>query len=534
MRGWLQQCRAEHSKADCRLSTKPRLPTRILDISQEAPSLVETVDQFDDYAALSHCWGSTEGSMPPKMLLSNLGTHIADGVATESLSQTFKDAITVAKHLGYRYLWVDSLCIIQDDHRDWQYESGRMADVYGNADLVIGATSAVDSSSGFLGLRQGFLQQGAIQLDAPQRQRAWTVCYRTALPHNPWLSNQEAFRPADEGPLETRGWAYQERTMARRYVSFGKSELCWECTAMLDCECCSLQGCGRSPDDAPPEVVRRTVVLPPRKYNLRRKLAQELAPEALRTAWRHNTVEPYSRRQLTRPSDRLAAISASAARFAEKMRCSDRYLAGIWAADLPAAGLCWHTAAPAACAPVGGDRAPSWSWASVSGAITHVRRNKWKLDWAAAPSVVNVDYSAPPENIFGCPSHACITLRGKLLKDVRMQHDPKNVFTLYLPAGKALALFVDVMIEAIEIGAENQIPVRSARRTRQETVGTEQTGEEKGRGCDFGGLYLLSLAEPGAMVLGLVSLHPRQYERLGFCVLNGAQCPWEEAEVSLI
>jgi hypothetical protein len=67
-----------------------------------------------------------------------------------NIPATIKDAIRVAKSLGYQYLWIDALCIIQDDPQDWQREASRMAHVYGNADLVLTASSATDSYEGFL------------------------------------------------------------------------------------------------------------------------------------------------------------------------------------------------------------------------------------------------------------------------------------------------------------------------------------------------------------------------------------------------
>jgi len=586
IREWLWNCKSTHSNNECGGDHPPkaRLPTRILDIEEEPPRLVEpaaiasVADQRANYVALSHCWGS-EGMMttgPPKTLLSNLARHLAVGVPPESLPQTFGDAIVVSKYLGY--LWIDSLCIIQDHHRDWQRESGHMADVYGNADLVLGATSAANGSCGILGSRRhDYHVQGTLRVDSPpQRQQQqqqeeegkegdgappWTACYRSALPHNPWLSNQEAYRPADEGPLETRGWAYQERIMARRYVSFGKRELCWECTATLDCECCSVPT-DSNRDHLEETLTVRTQMLPPRKYNLRRKLAQNLAPEALRSAWRHNTVEPYCRRELSRPSDRLAAISASAARFAERLR-GDRYLAGIWGEDLAnGIGLCWYSIAaesePNTLAARVGEGALSWSWASVTGAITHARRNKWKLDLKSSPRIGSVDYFVAAENVFGSPSRASISVYGKVMHDVKLTQrapsDDGGRFQLHLPGtGKVLALFVDTEIETIELcggegSQDRSVIITSARRKREPeqplprredatTATTATSSTQDGRGADqkvFEGLACLALAEPSALLLGLVSLRPRKYERLGFCILDceGAQCSaWEKIEV---
>jgi len=460
--------------------------------------------------------------MPPTTVSSNLDTYVVHGVPLELLSQTFTDAIVVTKHLGYRYLWIDSLCIVQDDCEDWERESGRMADVYGNADLVIGATSAADSSCGFLGPRPDYLE-GVLHLKGSQ-QRTWTVCYRFALPHNTWISNQEAFRPADEGPLELRGWAYQERVMARRYVSFGKRELCWECMAMLDCECCSIQGC--TIDDSSSTLTVRSRVLPPRKYNLRRKLAQDVAPPLLRAAWRQNTVEPYCQRALSRPSDRLVAISASAAGFSKKL--DDRYLAGIWSGDFREGGVSWYTTEPST---VIRDGTPSWSWASITGVITHPRRSKWKLDWSSSAEVLNIDYTSPPENPFGRPTRSSITLRGKVIHGVKLTYHPMSGYEIQFPAVKALALFMDTEPEPAEVWGESQIPIQSVRRRRQGQVATD-SGDRREQFIE--GLCCLLLAKPSAIILGLVSLQPRVYERLGFCILNVVQSPWEDMDVTLV
>jgi len=464
--------------------------------------------------------------MPPRTLRSNVEVHLTTGIPRESLSQSFKDAITVTKHLGYRYLWIDSLCIIQDDDRDWERECGRMADVYGNADLVIAATSAADGSCGFLGPRLDYFE-GALRLEGPRgpNQMTWTVSYRSSLPHNPWLINQEAFRPADEGPLESRAWAYQERVMARRYVSFGRHELCWECTTMLECECCSIQGCR---DDSGTLTLRKRV-LAPRKYNLRRKLAQTLTTSLLLSAWRQNTVEPYSRRKLYKASDRLMAISASAAAFSEKV--NGRYLAGIWSEDLRNGGLYWYTTEVSTRVEYG---APSWSWASVTGGVTHLRRRKLKLDWGLSPEVLNIDYAAPPENRFGCPTYAAITLRGNAIHGVKLIYKPKSGFDIQLPAGHTSDLFVDTELEPIRVSEKGENPIISARRRRHIVDSVTESDDERDQ--LFEGLCCLSLATPVAMVLGLVSLKPRQYERIGLCVLELRRNinPWKQIEVTLI
>jgi hypothetical protein len=71
---------------------------------------------------------------------------LASSVPLDELPKTFQDAIQITKCLGIRYLWIDSLCIIQDSTQDWGKEAAAMSQVYKNAYWYIAATSASDSS----------------------------------------------------------------------------------------------------------------------------------------------------------------------------------------------------------------------------------------------------------------------------------------------------------------------------------------------------------------------------------------------------
>ena len=93
---------------------------------------------------LSHCWGTSRRLMATKETLKDL----QGGVAVSSLPETFRDAIVITRRLGIRYLWIDYLCIIQDDPQDWEREASKMADVYRNSYLTISAAASADSSSG--------------------------------------------------------------------------------------------------------------------------------------------------------------------------------------------------------------------------------------------------------------------------------------------------------------------------------------------------------------------------------------------------
>lgn len=126
LKHWMENCQASHT--DCPPSDHP-LPTRVLDVTTNPPKLVITANlsqKEEKYIALSHCWGP---SQPLRTLKMNIGLH-QDGIDLSSMPQTFKDAVAVTRYLGMRYIWIDSLCIVQDDVLDWECEAARMADVY--------------------------------------------------------------------------------------------------------------------------------------------------------------------------------------------------------------------------------------------------------------------------------------------------------------------------------------------------------------------------------------------------------------------
>src|SRR5947209_7177591 len=150
VREWLEECRLQHPECRPKHGSHPR---RLLDIgnSEELSvlRLVYTDSLIDDellYLTLSHCWGNAD-SMPIKTTTSNEQVHLK-GLDTATLPQTFCDAVIITKHLGFRYLWIDALCIIQDSQSDWQTESANMASIYQGSSLTIAASSSSNSDGG--------------------------------------------------------------------------------------------------------------------------------------------------------------------------------------------------------------------------------------------------------------------------------------------------------------------------------------------------------------------------------------------------
>jgi len=228
--GWIDTCKSSHSR--CRQKTRALLPTRVIDVvpvsGSQNPRLVVTNGQQEDYVALSHCWGSlmaSEAGKHARTLKQNLDAMVAE-IPLVLLPQNFQDAITTVRKLNLRYLWIDALCIIQDDALDWAREAARMGDVYGSAYLTIVATSAASSTDGFLQRPRSLLPTIAM----PYFKRGdsypdgyFYVAHRRTMDDESWYEN------VDFAKWNKRGWTFQEQLLSGRLLHFTSRQLFWEC-----------------------------------------------------------------------------------------------------------------------------------------------------------------------------------------------------------------------------------------------------------------------------------------------------------------
>ncbi|GKT40318.1 uncharacterized protein ColSpa_00499 [Colletotrichum spaethianum] len=145
---------------------------------------------------------------------------MVEGIPIEETSQTFRDAFDATRKLNLRYIWIDSLCIIQDSEEDWREQSAQMIQVYSNAFINITATHAPDGQHGCF----------------VERDPATTgpVTVRLEWGPNPgtyYMINPEDFQHnVERAPLHKRAWVVQERIMAQRSIHCCKSQLFWECS----------------------------------------------------------------------------------------------------------------------------------------------------------------------------------------------------------------------------------------------------------------------------------------------------------------
>lgn len=315
------------------------LPSRLLDIksgselSVDSIKLIESRGTLGKYCALSYCWGPPE-KHPPKTLRSNLKERKTEILVT-SLPRVFQQAVSLARAIGFDYLWIDSFCIIQDDvdGADWNRESHRMGKVFENASLVIAAAGVKDPSGSLFDMpRYPHLTFSMKHTDlgiGPTNfpEEYMDVTCRSHLEGSPM-----------SGSLGKRAWAFQEWRLARRILSFMPRGMSWHCkTHALD-----EQG-------------------PIEDFSSNRWL-EHLDYTSL-SSWQKNLHE-YTDSELTFISDRLPAIQGLADNFARGLGQS--YRLGVFSKDL-AQQLIWihngKQSSPRSRSP----DLPSWCWASLEG-----------------------------------------------------------------------------------------------------------------------------------------------------------------------
>ncbi|XTI86414.1 heterokaryon incompatibility protein-domain-containing protein [Cenococcum geophilum] len=304
VKGWLRTCQQNHPECTKR---RTELPSRVIDVGDrpgEELSLCVTKHGSAPYIALSHCWGGPE---LPKTTRENYASR-QKVILLKELPRSFQDAVHVTRGLGFRYLWIDSLCVIQGDKDDWEVESSRMAQVYNDAVLVIGADQAKDST-------QGFLFTGRY---CPNKDGTWSNVHSRQFK----LLHRDLCRVS---PLATRGWTLQEQFLSRRMVHFVGRELVWECRTAAWCECMEIDNMQKDDMDRSGETLGQ-------KHRLESDLSKD------KGLW-HSMIQQYHARDLTYPSDFLSALSGIAT-YLQQQYSAGKYCAGLWGPSL--GELLWY------------------------------------------------------------------------------------------------------------------------------------------------------------------------------------------------
>lgn len=398
----------------------PNLPTRVVyvgddpeykDVHLEVPEKGSRAE----YVALSHCWG---GEIDIKLGVENLG-KFKIGLPFKDLAANFQDAIEVTRKLGIRYLWIDSLCILQGpgSNADWERESKRMTTVYRDCTLAVSAMSSENSKAGFLTYRPD--DGGAINWESARVKflsdrdkdvQARVGRFDSKQEESLWDLEKS---PEKKGPLARRGWTLQENVLSPRHLYYGANLIHWTCpSARLSAN--GMRGMHELDKQYPGvspvifgDILRQQNQAP--AYDVEEVLMDY-----------YILVDNYSARNLTKASDKFPAFSGIVQRLQPVL---GDYLAGLWRRDI-VRGLWWVKEVGGG--PVSKYRAPSWSWASVDGPVLCATcpGEEGPLDIQVLDHTIHL---ANPNNPFGQVRWASLTLRGltkRLIRPLKYRENP--------------------------------------------------------------------------------------------------------------
>jgi hypothetical protein len=343
-------------------------------------------------------------------------------IVWEDMPLLYQDTIRLAWQLGIEYVWIDSLCIIQNSPDDWAREAGRMQNVYGNSWLTVAATSNPDCCSGIL--------------DSPRDEeaRARFASFKDSIHYSGVTARNQAFSwlavPADintckddkhekgicRWPLLTRGWVLQERLLSPRVLYFTAAGLFWSCKEEEKEEEGDVGHCHR-----------------PRHMGVR-----DRDPCSNARSW-SDIIEEYSKLKFTNQDDRLPALSGLAQRSFKEMPPGTKYLAGLWSSSL-IEGLSWHNAqgshgkdenAPDGVLTTCSKQlsqthrgTPSWSWAAINAPVIFPP----SVVYRSGKTVIHVrigETECPPvshHDRTGRVSYGRIHMRGPISPIIRSDH----------------------------------------------------------------------------------------------------------------
>jgi hypothetical protein len=460
---WLDRCEREHAYCRDDPPGTPILPDRVIYIPQQDCNihLQAGLGRRAHYATLSYCWG---GDHAITTTTENLQLHMAS-LSLSDLPKTFKDAISVCRRLGISYLWIDSLCIIQNSKVDWETQSAVMDSIYYNSTITIAAVAASNPSQGLFIPTALWLDDIPLPLTFADNKDQ--VYLRRFVTHRlPRLNF-----------LRRRAWCYQERALSRRVMYFSKGELEWTCL-----ECFWSQN-APTKDIGLPRPVRNLLELLEKTFERPYKLSYKSASgggevragprtdiershdssaivpldslndeasvlvdfrrssindaltakritrttdmalyDFLGDCVRHSiykfwysTVEDYAACRLTYAADKLPALTGIASRIHAITK--DDYLAGHWRRELPRS-LFWSTSSqynqPRRPVPY---RAPSWSWASVDSSLIYWHYADMLSDpnEAAPIQILAAEVEVDGQNQFGRVLTGSVTMKAHVI-----------------------------------------------------------------------------------------------------------------------
>ncbi|KAH6694357.1 heterokaryon incompatibility protein-domain-containing protein [Leptodontidium sp. MPI-SDFR-AT-0119] len=380
-RSWLQNCLQTHNVCTPNFPATDFVPTRLIDVSFNGNTSqwrlhITSPSEPVPYLTLSHCWGTTQTL---RLLEDNLSSFTT-GMSDSDVPIKYKNAFHVTRSLGHRYIWVDSLCIIQDSPSDWLKESMTMHSIYASSILTLAASNAPNSDTPFLHQRTPSLTLAeVITMNWQVAPSDSALSFLSSPPksgNTRYLINHHDFyrMSLSRSPLASRAWCFQELALSPRVLHFEAEQLFWECR--------SLKSCEAHPFITMPSV---TDLVSPVISDLFRGMTEAEAPRLMimrPTSHWHDIIESYTKGGLTKGEDKFIALAGVAKAYEEKF--GGEYVAGLWRSEMPYSLLWWVDGSKFEVRKfaeegrelrfarrVSGYRAPSWSWGSMDGRVRY-------------------------------------------------------------------------------------------------------------------------------------------------------------------
>ncbi|KAI1214282.1 heterokaryon incompatibility protein-domain-containing protein [Annulohypoxylon truncatum] len=504
-RRWLEECLRSHPNCQTEQSS---MPSRILRVDEIETSgefdvfLENTHGKVEPFAALSYCWGGDQACKTTKARMESGELRLP----YEKLARSVQDAVKVVPRLGLKYLWVDALCIIQDDENDKIEQIADMPRIYNQACVTIVAAKSDRASSGFLNdidLIKNTRLAVKLPFRCPDQHGTLGSAYITYI--------EGRHEPA---PIHDRAWTLQERYLSNRFLEFDKTQMRWTCASSgnKDSYCDGWKREGSV--EAPTQVIY-----------IYRELQQDLEEMASRgssaewiadwigSRW-ETIVHHYTPRKLSVLTDRPLAVSGIAQVFASHFR--DDYLAGLWKSTLPSF-LCWsvdrneHERLPR---PVH-YQGPSWSWTGVNGPVRFILARACEQDCRAV--LLDVDIKLVNAYAkYGSILQGILRLRGRLIEATWYRNTAED--SLSIPTGadfhddnlneeatvQSVTMYPDA--DDFEEGTKTLIPIKVSLFQIGNAVGRKKRGPI--------GLVLHAIAKD------TTTHSPTRFKRLGLFYIN--------------
>ncbi|KAI1142575.1 HET-domain-containing protein [Hypoxylon sp. FL0543] len=545
-RRWLENCQHSHHCAAYSIFR----PTRLIDVGDPLhPRLVESATRTDDrlnspgsemgYVTLSYVWGAKQDYV----LTQDTLRAKLDGLDIQRVPQSVREAMEATAKLGFRYIWVDALCIIQDSPEDKLKELPQMAKIYQHSALTISAASSTSASEGFL----------KPPLPAVFKVQPFRITTGNGEPQFPYMTLSLGFReeaPDVKDPIDSRGWTLQEWALSSCRLRFTSRGIQWTCNKLIaDPSALSGEEHRDPPIQFSPEGYVQNY------FGEASAITSSLQELNERLSHRYTVDETYKRkeasmmwieirsqyaqRSLSYPTDKLWAISAIAAIAAEEHGMT--YLGGLWKESL-LTDLQWYyifrskptnslLAVTAAQEYENEYIAPSWSWASVrydNGSLYPNQSRKWTTDrpWHMKILGCEVELIDGSDFSFGPVKSGHLDIEGRVL-DVEWELWTENTVALNKlrlydsprqKSGEKLGqAFLDFPSSCLEEG----LKLRCLILTKADLVYNQYKPERYPEVICARALLLLPLRKPTT------------YRRVGLCYLNEGGL-WEESTLETI